>query len=160
VRTRLGALLAGLIFGAGLVVSGMTDPAKVFGFLDIAGRWDPSLAFVMAGAIGVHAVLLRVVLRRPRPLFASSFQVPQRDGIDVPLIAGAAVFGVGWGLGGVCPGPGIVDAASGSLYALVFTAAMAAGSVLAGRLRAPSAAGQRGGHPTPGSGGRTLPRSA
>jgi uncharacterized membrane protein YedE/YeeE len=110
----------------------------VIGFLDVAGRWDASLAFVMVGAIGVHAVLLRAILRLPRPLFGTTFQVPQRNRVDVPLIAGAVLFGVGWGLGGVCPGPGIVDAASGSLYGLVFIVAMAAGAAIARRIAAPS----------------------
>jgi uncharacterized membrane protein YedE/YeeE len=125
------------MFGAGLVVAGMTDPGKVLAFLDVTGRWDPSLAFVMASAIGVHAVLLRAVLRRPRPIFAAAFERPPARGVDTPLLAGAAVFGVGWGLGGVCPGPGIVDAASGSAYALVFTVTMACGAVLVKRLRSP-----------------------
>jgi uncharacterized protein len=129
VKPRIVTLLAGLLFGVGLVVAGMTDPAKVIAFLDVTGRWDPSLALVMAGAIGVHAVLLRPIFRRRRPLFAGSFQLPTRTDIDAPLVLGAAVFGVGWGLGGVCPGPGLVDAASGSAYAVVFTAAMAVGAL-------------------------------
>jgi uncharacterized protein len=134
-RSKLAALAAGLVFGVGLVLAGMTNPAKVTAFLDVLGRWDPSLAFVMIGAIGVHFVLLRRVLRRGRPLFAGVFQTPKSTVIDGRLVLGAAVFGVGWGLGGVCPGPGIVDAASGSLYALVFTAAMALGVLGAARAR-------------------------
>jgi uncharacterized protein len=126
------ALLAGLLFGAGLVVAGMTDPAKVTAFLDVTGRWDPSLALVMVGAIGVHFVLLRRILRRPRPLFASAFEIPRRTRVDAALVIGAAIFGVGWGLGGVCPGPGIVDAASGSTYAIVFTLMMALGALAVG----------------------------
>ena len=126
---RIATLLAGLVLGLGLVISGMTDPAKVKGFLDVGGRWDASLALVMVGAIGVHAVLLRRSLRRPKPLFASTFDAPRRTAIDGRLVLGAAIFGVGWGLGGVCPGPGIVDAASGSAYAAVFTVAMALGAV-------------------------------
>ncbi len=126
---RIAAVLAGLVLGLGLVIAGMTNPAKVTAFLDVGGRWDPSLALVMAGAIGVHFVLLRRILRRPRPLFAGSFERPRRTAVDARLILGAAIFGVGWGLGGVCPGPGIVDAASGSAYALVFTAAMALGAI-------------------------------
>jgi len=129
VRSRAAALFSGLLLGAGLVVAGMTSPAKVTGFLDILGHWDPSLALVMVGAIGVHALLLRPILRRPRPLFEATFQPPNRTRVDGRLVLGAAVFGVGWGLGGVCPGPGIVDAASGSLYAVVFTAAMALGTL-------------------------------
>ncbi len=130
-RSRVTALLAGLLLGVGLLVAGMTNPAKVTGFLDVLGHWDPSLALVMVGAIGVHFVLLRRILRRPKPLFADTFEAPRRSGVDLRLVAGAAVFGVGWGLGGVCPGPGIVDAASGSLYAVVFTAAMALGACVA-----------------------------
>jgi uncharacterized membrane protein YedE/YeeE len=126
------ALLAGLLFGAGLVIAGMTNPAKVTAFLDVTGRWDPSLALVMVGAIGVHFVLLRLILRRPRPIFASAFDLPRRTRVDVPLVIGAALFGVGWGLGGVCPGPGIVDAASGSAYALVFMVTMALGVLAVG----------------------------
>jgi uncharacterized protein len=134
VKPKIAALLAGLLLGVGLVVAGMTNPAKVIGFLDVTGRWDPSLALVMVGAIGVHFVLLRLILRRPRPLFASTFQKPERTAVDAPLILGAALFGVGWGLGGVCPGPGIVDSAAGSGYALVFTVGMALGALAEGRL--------------------------
>lgn len=128
-KAKLTALLIGLLFGAGLLVSGMTNPAKVIDFLDVRGHWDPSLALVMVGAIGVHFTLLRTVLRRPRPLLAGAFEAPMRTHVDLPLVAGAAVFGVGWGLGGVCPGPGLVDAASGSLYAIVFAVGMALGMV-------------------------------
>ena len=131
---RLAALFAGLLFGVGLVLAGMTNPGKVTAFLDLFGGWDPSLAFVMIGAIGVHALLLRPILRLRNPLFASAFQVPQTTTLDRRLLAGAALFGVGWGLGGVCPGPGFVSAASGSGYALVFVATMAAGAFLEGRL--------------------------
>jgi uncharacterized membrane protein YedE/YeeE len=137
VRSNAAALLFGLIFGAGLLVAGMTSPAKVTAFLDVAGRWDPSLALVMAGAVGVHFTLARLVLRRPAPLFGGAFQAPKGSGVDRRLVLGAAIFGVGWGLGGVCPGPGIVDAASGSAYALVFTGAMVLG-VIAARLGAPA----------------------
>ena len=133
--SNAAALLAGLVFAAGLVVSGMTNPTKVIGFLDVLGRWDPSLAFVMAGAIAVHLVLLRGILRQSTPLFRSGFQLPKRSDIDMPLLLGSAVFGVGWGLGGVCPGPGIVDAASGSIYGIAFTIAMAVGSLVEGRVR-------------------------
>jgi uncharacterized membrane protein YedE/YeeE len=130
VRAKLAVFLSGLVLGAGLLIAGMTNPAKVVGFLDVFGTWDASLALVMVGAIGVHGVLLRLVLRRPRPLFASTFQLPERTAIDGRLLLGSALFGVGWGLGGVCPGPGIVDAAAGSGYALVFTVAMALGAIV------------------------------
>lgn len=128
-KSKVTALLAGLLFGAGLLISGMTSPAKVHGFLDVLGRWDPSLAFVMIGAIGVHFLLLRRILALPKPLLSGAFQVPSRAAIDAPLVIGAALFGVGWGLGGVCPGPGIVDAAMGSGYAVVFMLGMTLGIV-------------------------------
>src|SRR6185295_7370618 len=99
----------------GLAVSGMTRPSKVVGFLDVFGAWDASLAFVMVGAIGVHAVLQRVIARRGSPLFEDRFHLPTRRDVDARLLAGAAVFGVGWGLGGFCPGPGLVAAASGAV---------------------------------------------
>jgi hypothetical protein len=145
VKSKVTALLAGLLFGAGLLISGMTNPAKVHGFLDLFGRWDPSLAFVMIGAIGVHFLLLRRILVLPKPLLAARFQLPTRTDIDAPLVIGAALFGVGWGLGGVCPGPGIVDAAMGSGYAVVFTLGMTLG--IAAELRwferTPRQAGER-----------------
>jgi uncharacterized membrane protein YedE/YeeE len=122
--------LAGLLFGAGLLISGMTNPTKVIGFLDVFGSWDPSLACVMAGAIAVHFVLLRLILRRSRPVYAGGFQLLKRSDIDASLVWGAAIFGVGWGIGGLCPGPGVVDAASGSPFALVFMAAMVLGAVV------------------------------
>lgn len=121
------AAVSGFLFGAGLIVSGMTDPTKVKGFLDVAGGWDPSLMFVMVGAIAVHFVLFRVILRLRSPLFTASFQIPKRTDLDARLLGGAAIFGVGWGLSGVCPGPGLVDAGAGSVYALVFVIAMTLG---------------------------------
>lgn len=131
VRSRIAALghaaLAGALFGAGLVISGMTRPARVIAFLDPLGGWDPSLAFVMAGAIAVYALAHAVVRRRARPWFDTRFHLPVRADIDAPLVAGAAVFGIGWGLGGLCPGPGIVAAAGGSTSALAFVLAMLAG---------------------------------
>lgn len=134
---------AGGLFGAGLVVSGMVRPQKVIGFLDVGRRWDPSLAFVMVGAIAVHMVLLRVVLKKRRaPLFDSRFHLPTRRDIDVRLVAGAALFGVGWGLGGYCPGPGLVALGAGLLPGLVFVAAMAAGMRLAELLQKTSASKQ------------------
>lgn len=129
-RARLAALFAGALFGAGLVVSGMTDPAKVRGFLDAAGAWDPSLAFVMIGAIGVHGALLRLVLRRRAPLFGRAFDLPARKDIDGRLVGGAAIFGVGWGLAGVCPGPAVVCLGTGSVAPAVFVLAMLAGTAV------------------------------
>lgn len=130
------AALAGALFGAGLVISGMTEPARIIGFLDPLGGWDPSLAFVMAGAVAVYALAYAVIRRRARPWFDAQFHVPVRADIDAPLVAGAAVFGIGWGLGGLCPGPGIVAAAGGSSSALVFVLAMLAGMHLRHRLAA------------------------
>jgi uncharacterized membrane protein YedE/YeeE len=121
------AALAGAVFGAGLLISGMTQPAKVIGFLDPTGGWDPSLAFVMAGAVTVYALLFRWIQRRRSPWLDTRFHLPARRDLDRPLVAGAALFGIGWGLGGLCPGPGIVAAASGSVTGLAFVAAMLAG---------------------------------
>jgi uncharacterized membrane protein YedE/YeeE len=133
--TALGhAALAGALFGAGLVISGMTQPARIIGFLDPLGGWDSSLAFVMAGAVAVYALAYAVIRRRARPWFEARFHVPVRADIDAPLLAGAAVFGIGWGLGGLCPGPGIVAAAGGSTSALAFVLAMVAGMHLWHRL--------------------------
>lgn len=132
-KARLAALFVGLLFGVGLIVAGMTDPAKVRAFLDVGGRWDPSLAFVMVGAIGVHLAFRRLVLPGKKPLFEPSFDEPRRSKISGKLVLGAAVFGIGWGLGGVCPGPGLVDAGALSPYALIFTLFMALGLYLAPR---------------------------
>lgn len=104
-RRSLIAGAAGLLFGLGLTVSGMIDPAKVLGFLDIAGPWDPSLALVLISAVGVTAAAIGVGRRRQRPFAADGFQVPPKTRIDAPLVAGAMLFGVGWGLAGYCPGP-------------------------------------------------------
>lgn len=126
----LAAFLAGGLFGLGLVVSQMTNANKVVNFLNVAGDWDPSLALVMVGAIGVHVVLFRLILRRESPLMAAAFRVPSRTDIDAKLIGGAALFGVGWALGGFCPGPGLVASASGALAALVFSGTMVLGFFL------------------------------
>jgi uncharacterized membrane protein YedE/YeeE len=127
VKPGLSALASGLLFGLGLGVSGMTLPSKVIGFLDVTGDWDPSLALVMMGALAVHFVLFRLVRRRPSPIFDTKFHVPTRTDLDGRLVAGAALFGVGWGLGGYCPGPGLVSAATGSVPALTFVLAMSLG---------------------------------
>ena len=129
-KARLVAAGSGLLFGVGLVVSGMTKPAKVAGFLDLFGAWDASLAFVMMGAIAVHLVAYRLIARRASPLFDTRFHLPTRRDIDARLLVGAAIFGVGWGLGGYCPGPGLVSAASGALPAIVFVVAMTVGMKL------------------------------
>lgn len=124
------AFASGLLFGAGLGISGMTRPSKVLGFLDITGAWDASLAFVMVGAIAVHFVLFRLVRRRPSPVFDAKFHVPERKDVDRSLVVGAALFGVGWGLGGFCPGPGLVSVVSGASAPVVFVASMTAGMLL------------------------------
>lgn len=127
----LVGLLSGLVFGLGLVISGMADPAKVLNFLDFAGTWDPSLALVMAGATATAFVGYRLVWRRARPLLFPDFDIPSNTRIDTALVLGAAVFGIGWGLGGYCPGPawtGLTLAAPGTL---VFVPCMLAGVALA-----------------------------
>jgi len=129
-KSALTALFVGALFGAGLVVSGMTQADKVVDFLDVANLWDPSLAFVMVGAIGVHVVLYRLILRRSSPLFAESFGIPTRTDIDPRLVGGAALFGVGWGLGGYCPGPGLVSSMSGAGNAVAFVLALTVGMQL------------------------------
>jgi len=129
----LVGLLVGVVFGAGLALSGMTQPLKVLGFLDWLGAWDPSLLFVMGGAVTVYGVAYRLVLRRKRPLLADVFVLPVRSEIDAKLIGGAALFGIGWGLGGYCPGPSIVSLASGALDAIVLVSATVAGMWIASR---------------------------
>jgi uncharacterized membrane protein YedE/YeeE len=125
------AFVSGAIFSAGLCLSGMTHPSKVLAFLDVAGAWDPSLALVMVGAIGVTAVASFVSRRRSAPLLDERFHTPPAGApIDVKLLAGAAMFGVGWGLSGLCPGPAVVSLASGQVGAVVFVVAMLCGMVV------------------------------
>jgi len=124
------AFAAGALFGIGLALSGMADRSVVLAFLDPLGDWDPTLAFVMAGAVAVTALSFRFVLRLPRPLFDLSFRLPAADAIDRPLLAGAAIFGIGWGLAGFCPGPALVGLAGGIADAWIFVPAMLAGSFL------------------------------
>ncbi len=123
----LVSIAAGLLFGVGLVLSGMTRPARVLGFLDPLGAWDPTLLFVLGGAVGVTLVAFRFVLRRPAPVLAMRFQLPESTRIDRPLVAGAALFGVGWGITGYCPGPGIALLASPTWETWVFLPAMLVG---------------------------------
>ena len=118
---------AGLVFGIGLIVSGMTDPGKVIGFLDVTRNWDPSLAFVMAGAVLVGLFAFALAGRRGRTFFGEAMQLPTRRDIDVRLVAGSVVFGIGWGLGGLCPGPALVAFGAGFDKAAVFVVAMLAG---------------------------------
>ena len=121
------AALAGALFAAGLALSGMMEPAKVTGFLDVTGGWDGTLAFVMAAAIAVYAPVWRAVRGRLRPLRAARFHLPSSTTIDGRLIAGSAIFGIGWGLSGFCPGPALASLGGGGASALVFVAAMATG---------------------------------
>jgi uncharacterized protein len=126
------AIVAGALFGLGLVVSGMTVPARVTAFLDFGGAWDPTLAFVMGGAIAVHAPLVRLIRARATPLYDTRFHLPARASIDAPLVIGAAVFGVGWGLSGCCPGPAWASLATGAgAAAAVFVGASVVGVVIA-----------------------------
>lgn len=129
-KTVLAALLCGVLFGVGLAISRMTDPTVVLGFLDVFGKFDPTLAFVLAGAVGTTMVTCPLVMRRPRPVLAAEFHVPASRNIDPALVLGAAIFGVGWGLAGYCPGPVLVGAAGGVGTALVFVPAMIAGSFI------------------------------
>lgn len=129
-RSNLVAFVSGLLFAVGLALAGMTHPQKVLAFLDPTGGWDPSLAFVMVGAIGVCAIAFRFILRRARPRFAAEFALPERTQVDGRLVVGAALFGLGWGLGGFCPGPAVVSAVTGAVPALVFLGAMLAGMAL------------------------------
>ena len=124
------AFASGIVFALGLGISGMTRPVKVIGFLDFAGNWDASLAFVMIGAIAVYFIAYRLASRRTAPLFAAKFSGPERKDIDLNLIVGAAIFGAGWGLGGFCPGPAITSLASGAIPVAVFVISMAAGIYL------------------------------
>jgi len=124
------AFVAGLVFGLGLLLSGMADPAKVLGFLDLAGAWDPSLMFVMGGAVGVGAVAFAAARRRTRSLLGEPMQLPTSTGVDRRLVAGALLFGAGWGLAGFCPGPALVALGLGEAKAVVFVAAMLAGMAL------------------------------
>lgn len=123
----LVALAAGLLFGLGLTISQMIDPAKVIGFLDLAGNWDPSLAFVMAAAIPVAAIGFALAGRRPAPLCNTRFVGPTKTRVDARLIAAAVIFGTGWGLVGFCPGPALASLTLGGLSPLIFVAAMLAG---------------------------------
>jgi uncharacterized membrane protein YedE/YeeE len=123
----LTSLLAGLMFGLGLIVSGMANPAKVLGFLDLTGAWDPSLAFVMLGAIAVGVVAFAVARKRTVSFIGAEMKLPTARHVDRRLLVGGTLFGIGWGIAGFCPGPGLVALGMGELKALVFVAAMLAG---------------------------------
>lgn len=132
----LAALLSGVLFGLGLAISGMTDPAVVLGFLDLFGNFNPALMFVLGGAVGTTMLAFRLVLRRPAPLLEDKFQLPTRKDIDARLVIGAGLFGIGWGLAGYCPGPALVSAGALVDTALVFVPVMLVSGVLTRRLLA------------------------
>jgi uncharacterized membrane protein YedE/YeeE len=127
--------IAGILFGFGLLISGMANPAKVLNFLDVAGSWDPSLAFVMAAAVAVTFVGYRFAFRRPTPLLSDRFYLPSARDIDRPLLLGAAIFGVGWGLSGLCPGPALVSLPLLAKGVIAFVPAMIFGAVVARLLK-------------------------
>jgi len=137
-KSNISSIICGIIFSIGLGISGMTQPQKVIGFLDIFGEWNPSLAFVMGGAVLSYLALQLLIQRNfSIPLLDGSFQIPSRKDLDRSLIIGALLFGSGWGLGGYCPGPAITSLGSGSLNALLFVVAMGVGMLLADRVISP-----------------------
>ena len=129
-RQYAASLVSGLIFGLGLALAGMTDPNKVLGFLDVSRAWDPRLLLVLASAVVVTFTGFRLVLRRSQPLFGERFHLPLRQAIDPPVVAGAAIFGVGWGIGGYCPGPAVALLAAPGREAWIFLPAMLLGLLL------------------------------
>lgn len=130
IRVLLAAFASGGLFGLGLALSGMTDARRILGFLDITGDFDPTLAFVLAGAVTTTLVLFRPILRRQRPVLTDSFRLPTLRSLDTRLIAGAALFGIGWGLAGYCPGPALAGLGAGASEALWFVPAMIVGIVI------------------------------
>ncbi|HET7478440.1 MAG TPA: YeeE/YedE family protein [Rubrobacteraceae bacterium] len=126
----LSAMFCGLVFGLGLAISGMMNPAKVIGFLDVAGDWDPTLAFVMGGALLVAVPAFRFIPKRPRPVLEDDFSLPTKKTLDAPLLGGSALFGIGWGLVGFCPGPAVAALGTGLPVVLAFVAAMLSGMAL------------------------------
>lgn len=129
-KNALVSLIVGTIFGLGLALSGMTQPQKVIGFLDLFGDWDPSLVFVMGGAVVVHLITYRWIRKRPTPLLSTQWHVPTKNEITPQLIMGSILFGVGWGLAGYCPGPALTSLASGSQQTLVFVVSMLVGMLI------------------------------
>lgn len=129
-KQKLIALLSGLLFGFGLSLSQMIDRDRVLGFLDVSGDWDPTLLFVLGGAVGVTVIAFRFVLRLPQPIFNSKFYLPTRKDIDLPLILGTAIFGIGWGIAGYCPGPGITALVLGTPNPVLFVIAFIVGSLI------------------------------
>lgn len=140
-REMLVPLAAGTIFGAGLTIGGMTDPARVRGFLDLFGNWDPTLAFVMGGAVLVMALAWAVQRTMRRPVFAQGFSLPDRNDLTPRLVGGSALFGIGWGVAGLCPGPGFAALAIDAPSAAIFLAAMLGGMVVTRLIDPPAQAG-------------------
>ena len=140
------SFLCGLVFGVGLLISGMTDPIKVLGFLDILGRWDPTLAFVMIGALAVSGMGFAFVKRRSAPILASQSLWPTRTDIDAPLVAGSILFGIGWGIVGLCPGPALENLATFSPRVTVFVVAMSLGMILQEAWQRRTRTSRRSGH--------------
>ena len=134
-KSLLAAFAAGLLFAVGLAISGMTQPTKVVGFLDVTGNWDPSLALVMVGALAVYVVAFPLITKREGPLLAGAFDIPTRRDFTAPLIGGAVLFGLGWGLAGFCPGPAVAAVGAGMGEAWLFVATMLTGMGIAARLR-------------------------
>jgi uncharacterized membrane protein YedE/YeeE len=128
--------LIGLVFGVGISISGMANPAKVLNFFDVAGIWDPSLGFVMGGALIVTFIGYRYVLKRPTPMLSQTFYLPGRRDLDLPLIGGSAVFGIGWGIAGFCPGGALPALGTGSVDVWIFVTALLAGIVIANIIQA------------------------
>lgn len=128
--SNLVSLFSGFLFAVGLAIAGMTQPSKVIGFLDVFGNWDPSLMLVMGGAVAVNLVLFRFILKRPNPILGVRFSLPTARDIDLPLVVGSALFGIGWGLGGYCPGPGISSLAVLGNAGIVFVVTMVGGMLL------------------------------
>lgn len=126
-KKLIPAFLFGFIFALGLGIAGMTQPQKIIGFLDIFGDWDPSLAWVMAGAILVHSITYRSILKKPTPILAQVFSIPKKNDLDVKLIGGAVLFGIGWGIAGFCPAPAITSLASFNSQTMLFVGAMLSG---------------------------------
>ena len=133
---QITVFLCGVLFAVGLGISGMTQPAKIIAFLDVTGEWDPSLLFVMGGAVAVNMVLYRLSMRRSQPVFQDSFIIPSRRKINSRLIIGSCLFGVGWGLSGYCPGPAWVASVNGAMSTLAFLIAMLVGMYLFQMLQA------------------------
>ena len=127
---KLAILISGLLFGIGLTISGMVNPMKILNFLDISGPWDPTLIFVMGSGLVVTLLGYQIIFKRSAPLFATSFRLPTSQDIDIKLLGGAALFGLGWGLTGFCPGPAVASLVFGRMESITFVIAMAAGMIL------------------------------